>query len=318
MNRKLYARGMIGQYWYNFTELLAYALTFKPVPNELIYTKKLYYGQDKMQYINTCERKDVTDEKKPLLIYIHGGGWISGITEMRNTYLFEWAKKGFFVASVSYTYAPQKVYPYQLKEVFSAIDFILDNAEIYNIDTENIVLAGESAGGYFVTYAASCATDNSVLDKLNIEFRHRDSFKVNAIVSHCGCYSIDRLTDISKKQSKFPDIKMMVSTFMGMNIADVRKQIEADSYNLISPVVTEYFPPIFVTWGDKDLLRYEAFDFADELKKNNVPYVLYKSDGVIGLHAWSIVTLFKKSRICLDEAFKFVSQYISYETILKN
>lgn len=318
MNRKIYARGMLGQYWYNFTELLAYALTYKPVPSELIYTKKLGYGSERQQYINTLERKYLTDTKKPLLIYIHGGGWISGITEMRNTYLYEWAKKGFYVASVSYTYAPQQIYPYQLKEIFSAIDFILDNSDKNNIDTENIVLAGESAGGYYISYAAACANDSSVLDKLNINFRHRNAFKVKAIVSHCGCYNIDRMTDNNKKQSKFPDIKMMCSTFMGMSVSELREKIAVDSDNLISPVITENFPPVFLTWGDKDLLRYEAFDFVEELKENNVPFVLYKSDGVIGLHAWSIVTLFEKSRICLDETFKFVKQFLTDDVTLQN
>lgn len=311
MDKKLYFRGIVGRYWYNFTELLAYALTFKPTPKDVIYTKKLHYGSEKQQYINTYENKSLTDAKKPMLIYIHGGGWISGITEMRNRYIYEWVKKGYYVASVNYTYAPDKVYPYQLTEIFSAIDFILDNAENSNIDTDNIVLAGESAGGYFITYVANCASDSSKIEKLNINFRHRDTFKVKAIVSHCGCYSIDRITDSSKKQSSFPDMQMMTSCFMGMTINEIRDAIGADEYKLISPVITKDFPPTFVTWGDKDLLRYEAFDFAEELKKNNVPYVLFKSDGIIGLHAWSIVTLFKKSRICLDETFKFVEQYIN-------
>lgn len=313
MNKKIYVRGMLGQYWYNSTELLAYALTFRPIPKELIYTKNIKYGSEKLQYINTYERRDLTETKKPLLIYIHGGGWISGITEMRNTYLYEWAKKGYYVASVSYTYAPQKTYPHQLKDIFSAIDFILDNANKSNIDTDNIILAGESAGGYYISYAAACANDNTILDKLHIDFRNKDTFRVKALVSHCGCYNIGRLTDPDKKQSKFPDIKMMCSTFMGMPVHEIREKVATDVNNLISPVVTENFPPTFLTWGDKDLLRYEAFDFAEELKKNNVPYVLYKSDGPIGLHAWSIVTLLKKSRICLDETFKFADKYLSVD-----
>lgn len=311
MNKKIYARGMLGQYWYNFTELLAMALTYRPIPDDIIYTKKLSYGKEKQQYINTYVRKDLTQEKKPLLIYIHGGGWISGVMPMRNNYVLEWAKKGYYVASVNYTYAPQQVYPYQLNEIFSAIDFILDSADNANIDTDNIVLAGESAGGYFITYAGACSKNSAILDKLNIDFRHRDSFNVKAVVSHCGCYNIDRVTDINKKQSSFPDVKMMASTFMGMTLAELRSAVAADTQKLISPVVTSDFPPTFLTWGDKDLLRYEAFDFADELQQNGVPYVLFKSDGVIGLHAWSIVTLFKKSKICLEETFDFVNKYIN-------
>lgn len=309
MNR-IYARGMIGQYWYNFTEALAYSVMYRPTPDELVYTKKLPYGTSKFQYINTYSRKDLLNKKKPLFIYIHGGGWISGITEMRNTYISEWAKKGFFTASVSYTYAPQEVFPQQLKEIFNAIDFILDHADEYNIDTENIVLGGESAGGYYVAYVASCMTNKTILDKLGINFRHADSFKINAVVSHCGCYDLKRLTDHEKRQSHFPDIKMMISSFFGMPYDKVKEILTTDDGNLYSPQINKDFPPAFVTWGDKDLLRYEAFDFAESLRLNNVKYRLFKSDGVIGMHAWSIVTLFEKSRKCLSDTFDFVLPYV--------
>lgn len=309
MNR-IYARGMIGQCWYNFTEALAYSLMYRPTPDELIYTKNLKYGEDKMQYIYTYSNKKLLNKKKPLFIYIHGGGWISGITEMRNAYISEWAKKGFFTASISYTYAPQKMFPHQLKEIFTAIDYILDNADKNNVDKDNIVLAGESAGGYYVAYVASCINDTTVLDKLGINFRHKDSFKIKSIISHCGCYDLKRLTNPEKRQSRFPDMKMMISSFLGMNLDEIRVLLDSDNGYLYSPQINSQFPPSFITWGDKDLLRYEAYDFAESLRQNNVKYKLFKSDGIIGMHAWSIVTLFNKSKKCLDETFDFVLPYL--------
>ena len=307
----LYARGIAGQIFYNATEVVAYCLTHKPTPDELLYTKRIKYGSGKQQYINTYAHKNLISVKKPLFIYIHGGGWISGLTDMRNTYIAEWAKKGFFTASISYTYAPQKVFPLQLQEIFSAIDFIYDNADEYNIDTENVVIAGESAGGYYISYAASILSDDSFLDKLGITFRHKDDFKLKAVVSHCGCYDLKRLTDPDKKQSKFPDMKMMTTTFVGKNMKDLREALNTPDGHLYSPKIAPGFPPTFVTWGDKDMLRYEAFDFIEELRQNNIPHKVFKSDGIIGMHAWSIVPLFKKSRICLAETFYFVLPYLN-------
>lgn len=310
MNR-LYARGIIGQCWYNFTEALAYSVMYRPTPDELVYVKKQKYGEGKAQYIHTYSHKNLLNKKKPLFIYIHGGGWISGITEMRNNYIAEWAKKGFFTASISYTYAPQKAFPHQIKEIFSAIDFILDRADEFNIDSDNIVLAGESAGGYYVAYIASCMTDKTILEKLNINFNHKDTFKIKAIVSHCGCYDLQRLTDSKKRQSRFPDMKMMISSFLGKSYSDIKELLNSPEGYIYSPQIKSDFPPTFLTWGDKDLLRYEAYDFAESLRQNNVQYKLFKSDGVIGMHAWSIVTLFEKSRKCLDQTFDFVFPLIS-------
>lgn len=128
MDKKIYYRGLVAQPWYNFTETLAYIITGKKIPDNIVYGKKIPYGKEKKQYINTFCLKENQNKKKPLFIYIHGGGWISGITEMRNSYILNWANMGFFTCSISYTYAPQAPFPEQLREVYSAIDFIFDKA----------------------------------------------------------------------------------------------------------------------------------------------------------------------------------------------
>ena len=167
----------------------------------------------------------VTTEPAPFVVYIHGGGWVSGITTMRNRYISQWAQKGFFTASIGYTWAPDKIYPAQLFEVFKAIDQILDSAEENNFDPQNVVIAGESAGGYYITYVASCFNDKSILDALGIEFRHFGKAKINALVSICGCFDLQRLTDPQKEQSEFPDMKMMATTFLGKSIEETREYL---------------------------------------------------------------------------------------------
>ena len=309
MDRKIYNRGILGQCWYNFTEALVYGLVYRPTPKELIYNKKIKYGEGKLQYINTYNPKN-TYGKRPLLIYIHGGSWVSGITEMRNSYISQWAKKGFFTAAVSYSYAPQKIFPYQLQEMFTAIDFILDHAEEYNIDTDKIVLAGESAGGYFISYAASVVTDKTILDKLGIKFKHRDNFAVKALVSISGCYDLQRLSDKQKPQADFPDLKTMITSYLGKDYDSAVKDINSEDGYKFSPKVNEGYPPSFLIWADKDKLRYETFDFSEELKTFNIPHELYKADGIIGMHAWPIVVLFKKSRICFEKTYSFVTEMI--------
>ena len=310
MDSKIYNRGILGQCWYNFTEALVYGLVYRPTPKGLIYNKKIKYGDGRLQYVNTYNPENMTD-KKPLLIYIHGGSWVSGITEMRNSYISNWAKKGFFTAAISYSYAPQKVFPYQLQEMFTAIDFILDHADEYGIDTDKIVLAGESAGGYFISYAASVMKDKAILDKLGIEFRHSNDFSVKALVSISGCYDLKRMSDKSKPQSEFPDIKTMITSYLGKDYDSAVKDLNSDEGYKYSPTVNAGYPPSFLIWADKDKLRYESFDFAKELESFGIPYELYKADGIIGMHAWPIVMLFRKSRVCFEKAYEFVMKYLN-------
>lgn len=310
MDNKLFLRGMTAQGWYNFTEALVHMLLLRPVPQELIYTKKIKYGKDKLQYINTFAPKDKQDVKKPVMIYIHGGGWVSGITEMRNSYITNWAKKGFFVVAISYTYAPQKVFPSQLQEIFSAIDFLYEHREEYGIDMNNIVLAGESAGGYYISQVMSAVSDYALYKNRGLEFKCADSIIIKAMVSLSGCFNFDRLTDPKKRQSKFPDMKAMYTSFFGMRADVLRKWLKTDEAVIASPKITEKFAPMFIIWATRDMLKYEAFDMVNDLRKHNIKYELFKIDDISAQHAWSIVPLFKKSRECLEKTFEFVLPYL--------
>lgn len=309
MNKKVYLRGKVGQYWYNFTELLVYALTARPCPKELEHSK-ISYANGKQNKIYTYSRKDLKNEKKPLFIYIHGGGWISGITPMRNRYVSEWAKKGFYCASIGYSYAPQEIFPTQLHEIFKALDKIIDSAEEYNFDPENVVIAGESAGGYYISYVASCLNDKSILDGLGIEFRNADKVKIKSLVSICGCYDLQRLTDVSKEQSKYPDIKMMASTFVGKSFNETVEFLKTDEAKYYSPKITADFPPTFALWAVNDKLQYETFDLCEELNNLGVDNEQFKADGIIGNHAWAVMPIFKKSMACFEKAYEFVMKYI--------
>lgn len=308
MNKRLYIRGTAGTYWYNFTECLAYAVLHRKTPAGLVYKGKVPYGEEKMQYLNVCTPK--TQEKKPVFIYVHGGGWVSGITEMRDTYVAQWAKNGFSTFSVSYTYAPQKVFPAQLQEVLNAIDYIYDNAEKYGADMSRIVLSGESAGGWYITYLAAIAGDKTLLEKLNLRFRHADEFSVKALVSNCGCYNLKALTDRRKKQSKFPDMKMMTTCFTGKPYDELLKWLDTDEGGLATPPVDRGFPPVFVIWAVNDYLRYEAFDLMERLDAIGTEYEQFKAEGIIGMHGWAIATIVKPGRICFEKSLEFVKKYI--------
>ena len=130
------------------------------------------------------------------------------------------------------------------------------------------------------------------------------------MVSICGCQNLTRLTDKSKPQSKFPDIKMMVSSFAGVPYKEIPGFLKTEAGTLFSPETHKDYPPTFIIWGDKDYLRFDSFDFAQELKALAVPHQLYKADGIIGMHAWAIATIVQKGRDCLNSAFDFTLPYL--------
>ena len=310
MDKKLYIRSLAAQGWYNFTEGLVYALTVRPTPENLIYERKLHYGKDNMQYINTYCKKGTENQKKPVFIYIHGGGWLSGITEMRNRYAALWAEKGYFTTCVSYGYAPQHIFPDPIQDCFSAIDFIAENADKWNLDLDNVILAGESAGGYFISHVASAVCDFSLYEKHGLEFESRNKIKLKALVGLSGGYNFARFIDETKGQSTFPDIKIMCKSFFGMEIPELKKWLQSEESELASPKIFENYPPMYMAWATRDRLKFETFDMAKDLSEFHIPYRLFKVDDISAQHAWTTMPIFKKSRECFDDAFAFCEKYI--------
>ena len=310
MDKKLYRRGKIARVWYNFMEVVAYALTWRPTPDDILYERHVPYGEEKSQYYNYFCRKDILCEKKPLMIYVHGGGFISGVTDMRNTYCKNFASEGYATASLSYTVAPDKVYPAPIQEICTAIDVLFDQAEEKKIDTKRILLCAESAGSYYIFMLAALASDPTLAQKLGIRFRHAADFHPAAMISHSGCVDLRRLLDPQYPQSRYPDIKMMTCSFLGKPYDEARAYLETEEGALSCPTITADFPPTFFATGCADPLRFESSDMIKEYEKLGVRYGSYEGTGALKAHAWTIVTVLKKGKECLRRSLDFVRPYL--------
>lgn len=95
-------------------------------------------------------------EKRPLIVFIHGGGFYIG--DKKSEAMVEWCKyfaqMGYVTASVNYRLGFKPVGPSveragfrALQDVHAALRFLVKNAETYNIDPNYIFVGGSSAGG---------------------------------------------------------------------------------------------------------------------------------------------------------------------------
>ena len=76
--------------------------------------------------------------KLPLVIFIHGGGWLSNdkyadMGYMRKT-VAEIISSGFALASIDYRFSTQAVFPAQIQDCNRAVSFLYDNADKYGFD----------------------------------------------------------------------------------------------------------------------------------------------------------------------------------------
>lgn len=130
------------------------------------YEKNLELVDCDERFITTSEEKShvyiITPKENkdiyPLYINIHGGGFVRPYA-IRDTIFCSKiaAEVGCKVIDIDYKLAPEHPFPEGLNECYAIVKWAFENAKELNIDTENVILGGHSAGGNFTAAIAVMA-----------------------------------------------------------------------------------------------------------------------------------------------------------------
>ncbi len=183
--------------------------------------------------------------KRPVLIYIHGGGFVAGGKEFRKSIAMWYATQGFFVLNVNYGLSPNAVFPEQLEHLVEALNWIEKNAEKYNLNTKKIVASGDSAGAYFASMLACVCESKSLQKKLNIQ----TNMHLCAVVLNCGLYDIN---SVLNKRLAFGMNNKIFESFSGVS-KDELNNYEYKDYCSPIALINKRFPPAFLMFSEKDI-----------------------------------------------------------------
>lgn len=187
---------------------------------------------------------------RPLLVYIHGGGWVGGDKRQPAEQIQPFLDQGISYAAINYRHTPQSPLPAPVHDACRAIQFLRTRAEEWNIDKSRIALTGGSAGACTSMWIllhddlSDPDSDDPVL---------RESTRVTAAAVSAGQTSIDpRVIEewLGPNVLKHRMINMAVgeATIEGA-LANYEKH--RDLYVEFSPInhVTPDDPPLFMTYG---------------------------------------------------------------------
>ncbi|GAA2930600.1 alpha/beta hydrolase [Enterococcus raffinosus] len=211
----------------------------------------------------------------PVVFNFHGGGMVLSYCEQDGIYCQEIANKvGVAVINVDYAVAPEYKFPLPILSAYDFIDQVIENSKRYNLQKNNVLLMGHSAGGYIST--ALCVL-NDTRKKLTIKGLIADY----AVLRQDAPPSNRKTTD---KDKSIPVSRMEEYFNWYFNKND-------DTANpLASPINADgnIFPATLIISAEYDSLKQEEVAFAKKLLKNGVE-VEYKEfkDTMHGFtHKW--------------------------------
>jgi acetyl esterase/lipase len=135
-----------------FAALSAFALaqdSEPTIPDSVSYEPNISYGRYKETVLDILKPKEGSNQKRPGVIVIHGGGWVRGSKDPYGVRVcLRYVEKGFVCANVEYRLAKVATAPAAVTDVLDAAQWFEKNAKKYGVDTRRIVVTGGSAGGH--------------------------------------------------------------------------------------------------------------------------------------------------------------------------
>ena len=209
----------------------------------------------------------------PVVLYMHGGGWILGSIFSHGRLARELAVAAdAAVAFIDYTLAPEARYPVQIEQCYAVARWVTERGESHGLDSSRIAVAGDSAGGNMATVLCMMAKQRG---------------HVNFVQQSMYYPMTDALTDEDSesyrlfKDGPYGDAKTMEwfwSTYLP------EQDIRVDS--TVSPLRATRdelsgMPPALVIVDENDILRDQGEAYAAKLRDADVPTACVRFNGTM-------------------------------------
>lgn len=201
----------------------------------------------------------------PTVVWIHGGGFVSGGRSGIANYLKLLAGHGITAVSVDYTLAPSANYPTPVRQVARALAFLDREGDSYGVNGRAIILAGDSAGAQIAAQTANIVTSPGYSNLVGIA-APIDARQLKGVLLYCGFYDLTRL---SRNRDWLRGWFIDTVTWSYSGKRDWRDAVGFDKMS-VAAHLTPAFPPAFVSAGNADPLEAQSRALAGALQRQGV------------------------------------------------
>jgi acetyl esterase/lipase len=206
-------------------------------------------------------------ERLPVLVWTHGGAWISGSKDDAAPYFKLIASEGYAVVALNYSLGPDTTYPTAVHQINDALAYLQQHAERLHLDVNRIVMAGDSAGAQLTSQIAALITSHAYAAELGIVPALRPE-QLRGVILNCGIYDMATFLDHSTIPKTVLADLLVWGTDTSVWAHTGNRDTDTTATRQMSTVdhVTADFPATWITGGNGDPLTDEqSKPFADRL-----------------------------------------------------
>jgi acetyl esterase len=197
----------------------------------------------------------------PVIVYLHGGGWILGSFDSYKRLVCDIAAaSGAAVVFVEYTRAPEATFPTPLEEVYAVTRFVAEHGSEWNVDGSRIAVSGDSAGGNMAAAVALLAAE-------------RGGPRIRLQVLFCPALNADFATESYRKFADGPLVtRAAFRTFWDAYAPDPNSRSSPAAAPLLaSAEQLRQLPPAVIITSENDVVRDDGEEYAARLMMAGVP-----------------------------------------------
>lgn len=240
----------------------------------------------------------VEGEKYPVLLFFHGGGWVTESVENYDRVCSRMAQStGHIVMSVEYRLAPEYRFPVPLEDCYAAAKALYTGHLVLPADPDRITIIGDSAGGNLAAAVCLKARDTG-------DFAPKKQILIYPAVSNC--YT---------KKSPYKSVQENGQDYLltAVKMEDYLKLYESSTEDrqnpYFAPILAKdlsHMPETLILTAEFDPLRDEGEEYGKRLKKaNNYVEIHRIPDALHGYFALGIRFLH------VQESFEIMNRFLN-------
>lgn len=261
-------------------------------PDDIERFDNIRYGTHPRHLLDVYRPK-YNSKTLPVIVSIHGGGWVYGNKELMQFYCMSLAQRGFVVINFSYRIAPEHKHPAPFEDANEVFKWVLAHADQYGMDINNIFGVGDSCGANTLGLYACMCNDSEFAKRMGI--LPPNGLKLRALGLNSGLFYMAR-----------GEVDVLMDNLASAYFPEGGTDVEYQDICLKNHVDGS-FPPCFIMTALGDFLLPQSKPFYELLTSLGVDAELhvYGKEGNELRHVFHVDMKLPESKISNDDECLF-------------